>query len=213
MARDTKSTILIVAATIFARDGFEGASVREIMRIADVNAASVHYHFGSKGALYRAVVERWLIPNTEVRARALEDLRFEGLDRGGRIAALVRSYIEPHLSLCADPDALDYLRLIARWGLEPPALVQPLYSDIVEPVRSKYVQVLAETVPEFDLDTTRRIFGWVAAIMSNAPLDLNYESMTGRSALPADPAMLIERVTLMATGGILAVAEGSIRPA
>ena len=61
---DTKDQIIAAASKVFARDGFEAASLREILRDAGVNPASAHYHFGSKEAVYRHTVERWIVPLT-----------------------------------------------------------------------------------------------------------------------------------------------------
>lgn len=49
---DTKTKILEVARVLFADQGFEGTSVREIAKAADVNIASVNYHFTNKENLF-----------------------------------------------------------------------------------------------------------------------------------------------------------------
>lgn len=47
---------------LFARRGFDGASVRDITSDAGVNLGAVTYHFGSKRNLYGAVLENGLSP-------------------------------------------------------------------------------------------------------------------------------------------------------
>lgn len=54
---DTKEKILTAARELFAMKGFEGASVREIARQADVNIAAVNYHFASKEKLFHQVMD------------------------------------------------------------------------------------------------------------------------------------------------------------
>ena len=49
---DTKTKILEVARLLFADQGFEGTSIREIAKAADVNIASVNYHFNNKENLF-----------------------------------------------------------------------------------------------------------------------------------------------------------------
>lgn len=54
---ETKVKILEVATELFARHGFEGASIREIAREAGVNLAAVNYHFQNKQNLYYKVMD------------------------------------------------------------------------------------------------------------------------------------------------------------
>ncbi len=56
----TKQKILDVAETLFAEQGFNDTSLRAITGKADVNLASVNYHFGDKKTLVRAVLDRYL---------------------------------------------------------------------------------------------------------------------------------------------------------
>jgi AcrR family transcriptional regulator len=52
-----KQLLLNHAAEAFARQGYTGASVRAIAKVADINIAMIAYYFGSKEGLFRAVLE------------------------------------------------------------------------------------------------------------------------------------------------------------
>ena len=56
----TKDKILDVAEGLFAEHGFNDTSLRTITGKANVNLASVNYHFGDKKTLVRAVLNRYL---------------------------------------------------------------------------------------------------------------------------------------------------------
>ncbi|MDN7123374.1 TetR family transcriptional regulator [Pseudidiomarina sp. 1APP75-32.1] len=56
----TQEKILNAAEALFAEQGFEQTSLRQITTEAAVNLASVNYHFGSKKALIQAVMARYL---------------------------------------------------------------------------------------------------------------------------------------------------------
>ncbi|MCR9591132.1 TetR family transcriptional regulator [Vibrio alginolyticus] len=56
----TKEKILDVAEGLFAEHGFNDTSLRTITGKANVNLASVNYHFGAKKTLVRAVLDRYL---------------------------------------------------------------------------------------------------------------------------------------------------------
>lgn len=54
---ETRREILWAAGEAFAASGFVGATTRAVAARAGVNVATLHYHFGSKEGLYRAVLE------------------------------------------------------------------------------------------------------------------------------------------------------------
>ena len=56
----TKQKILDAAEQLFAERGFADTSLRTITGVAEVNLASVNYHFGSKKELIKAVMDRYL---------------------------------------------------------------------------------------------------------------------------------------------------------
>ncbi|WMS88448.1 TetR/AcrR family transcriptional regulator [Pleionea litopenaei] len=58
--QSTKNRILDAAEALFADRGFAETSLRTITHRADVNLASVNYHFGSKKSLIQAVFDRFL---------------------------------------------------------------------------------------------------------------------------------------------------------
>ncbi|MCP2341867.1 TetR/AcrR family transcriptional regulator [Actinomadura rupiterrae] len=54
---DSRTALLDAAAEEFARHGFKGARVQEVVRRAGVNERMIYHHFGNKEGLYRAVVQ------------------------------------------------------------------------------------------------------------------------------------------------------------
>ena len=53
-----RDRLLGAALELFARKGFESASVRELSEAAEVTRPTLYYHFGSKEGLYLELVER-----------------------------------------------------------------------------------------------------------------------------------------------------------
>lgn len=64
---DKKDYILDAAERLFAEQGFEAVSVREISKAADINIAMVSYYFGSKEKLYEEIIKRKLIFSDTMR--------------------------------------------------------------------------------------------------------------------------------------------------
>lgn len=54
---NTEQKIMEVAAKLFAKNGFDGASTREICKQAGVNISLISYYFGGKEELYKKIVE------------------------------------------------------------------------------------------------------------------------------------------------------------
>lgn len=54
----TRELILDAAAAVLGGEGYAAASTRAVAEAAGVPLSSVHYHFGSKGGLLAAVLER-----------------------------------------------------------------------------------------------------------------------------------------------------------
>lgn len=69
-----EAAIITAAERVFAGAGFGGATMAAIAKAAGVPKPNLHYYFGSKKALYRAVLERtlrdWLEPVESIVADA-----------------------------------------------------------------------------------------------------------------------------------------------
>lgn len=61
---DTRRRILEAALDLFAANGYEGASTRQIAEGAGVNLPAIQYYFGNKEGLYRAIIED-IVADTE----------------------------------------------------------------------------------------------------------------------------------------------------
>jgi TetR/AcrR family transcriptional regulator len=69
-AERTREAILVAAEDAFARLGFEGASLNNIAEAAGVARSTPAYFFGSKEALYDAILERVIARGQDAMARA-----------------------------------------------------------------------------------------------------------------------------------------------
>lgn len=93
-ARDLEAA----AGRLFARHGFEGASLRAITRAAGANLGAVTYHFGSKEALYEAVFERAVHPLVERLAQAAGG-GSPALERIERVVRALFDHLQRHPEL------------------------------------------------------------------------------------------------------------------
>lgn len=105
--RETRERIFEAAADLIAAKGYAATTVREIAAAAGVNLAMIHYYFGNKEGLYRALIEAEI---GAMREMMLDAAAAEGT-HSDRIAAFVRAYVRflashPHFARIAQQELL-----------------------------------------------------------------------------------------------------------
>lgn len=85
---DTRAAVLAAARKLFAQRGFDGTSTRAIATAAGANLGAIPYHFGTKDALYEAVLATVAEPLV-ARVRAADAGAPSPLDA---IEAIVRAF-------------------------------------------------------------------------------------------------------------------------
>jgi AcrR family transcriptional regulator len=86
---DKQIQILEVAETLFAEKGFDGTSIRDISKAAQINVAMVSYYFGSKEKL----LESLILFKTSGLKEQLVNLIDENLEPVEKINKLIELYI------------------------------------------------------------------------------------------------------------------------
>jgi AcrR family transcriptional regulator len=87
---DPRERLIEAARLLFAAEGFDATSVRDITARAHANLGAITYHFGSKEALYHAVLERFAVPIAD-RIAAISTETGPPLDR---LATAVRAFLD-----------------------------------------------------------------------------------------------------------------------
>lgn len=164
VAADTRARILQAAETLFAEDGFDAVSMRDITALANVNLASVNYHFGSKLALLAEVVAS--------RANALVEERLTLLAaltrRHGRpkLEAVVEAFLRPSLEMSRQPGGANHMRLRARLSVERIGVSKSQFEKIFDASNEKFVDALADALPDFPRSELYWGFHCVLGIMN-----------------------------------------------
>lgn len=130
---ETRAALLAAGRRLFARKGFDGASVRDITREAGTNLGAITYHFGSKRGLYDAVLADGFAPLVERLGQAA-DPPGEPVERLGRIIDVLFEYIG------ANPELPRLLLQEIAAGKQPPAAAVALLQKNAGHV----VRILAE---------------------------------------------------------------------
>jgi AcrR family transcriptional regulator len=121
-----RERILNAAEELFAARGFNGVSVRDIVKVARVNLGAIPYYFGSKENLFKGVFLRRVAPIQAERAQRVASAR----DGGSRelIRNLLEAVIEPAFRHTRQNDA--YRRLAGRTATDPTPEVRKIIAEI-----------------------------------------------------------------------------------
>ncbi|NET35346.1 MAG: TetR/AcrR family transcriptional regulator [Cyanothece sp. SIO1E1] len=145
---DTKEQIINVAERLFAERGFAGTTLRNVVSEAKVNLAAVHYHFGSKENLFRAVVARFARPVVEQELAMLEQLQ-TGHEMPS-VEAILTALLKPCLEILAQDDAdtrLVRAQFMGRCRTEP-GPIQSIAAGEFATSTEAFLDMLQRALPE-----------------------------------------------------------------
>ena len=187
-----EARILGAGERVFARAGFNGATMAAIADEAGLPKANLHYYFGSKLDLYRAVLARtlhdWLVP-------------LDGLTPDADPRDALAGYIRAKMAMSAQrPDAS---RVFANELLHGAAVVGELMrTELRDTVRKRAAVIDGWIAAQrmAPVDSTHLFFTIWAATQTYADFDQQVRAVLGRDELTAHDH---ERATEHVVGLIL----------
>jgi TetR/AcrR family transcriptional regulator len=193
--RQTNERVILAAAeSIFARAGFGGATMAAIAQASGLPKANLHYYFGSKDALYRAVLARilndWLVPTHGITAQA--DPR-----------TALEQYIRAKMALSAQrPDGSKVFANELLHGA--PVVKELLATELRKLMQSKaaVVQGWVNAGRMAPVDGMHLFFTIWAATQTYADFDVQVTAVLGRKNLnPKEHARATEHVVSLILRG------------
>lgn len=147
-AEAMRERILDAGEALFAEHGFDGVTIRQITRKADVDVALAHYYFGSKRGLFDAVFLRRAAILNEIRLKAIDAYQIDPGPGGATIEGVICAFLDPALERWANGGRgwKNYLAIVAQvnntptWGGE----VMGRYFD---PVIQRLIDALRGIMP------------------------------------------------------------------
>ena len=145
-----RARILDAAERAFADAGYNGASMRDIVREAGVNPATVYYYFGSKRGLMDVVLKRRFGPLRQEHLEALQQFEREARGRPLPVAKILEAMLLPPLRLVAASPAkrLAVTRLLGRIVTEPDAQTQAILRSQRSEARVAFLNALRASLPK-----------------------------------------------------------------
>ena len=165
----TKDSILDAAEDLFSEHGIEGVSLRSLTKHAGVNLASVHYHFGSKEEVVKAVFRRRVRPLNRERIRLLDRVERRS---NPQVEDIVAARFGPAMRLAGDPDhGRRFMRLSARFYSEPAKYLIAVFKDEFTEVIRRFDSALHRALPGLPRQVLRRRMHFAIGVMVHTMLD------------------------------------------
>jgi AcrR family transcriptional regulator len=163
----TRASIIETAEKMFAKDGIEGVSLRQIrMAIGSSNTNVVIYHFGSKEALVEAIVMERYAPLERRRGELLELAQKDGL--GNDLDALMNALWQPFFELTNREGHHTYAAFMSsisrgdwRWVNRTIERSFPIGNEIADRIKQK----IPSEVRRYSAERFRISFEMIAAAL------------------------------------------------
>lgn len=201
----TKERILDAAERLFADEGYAATSLRDITKEADVNLAAVHYHFGSKIELLKAVLSRRFEPVNEERLRRLTEVEERSGERIPGLEDVLRAFIEPiFLRLQEDGGGwAKFMQLVGRTHSDTSAEIRAAFEHQFEEVVIRFSAALARALPELSMNVLGHRTHFVVGAMAHTFAFCNQRSFPLVDS-STEPAAILEALLDFAAGGLRA---------
>jgi AcrR family transcriptional regulator len=101
---ETRNALLDAAERLFGSKGYAGASLRDIAIDAEVRFGLVHYHFGNKGNLFKAAIDRNHPALMALISDSLSDATAKSAPLPLNLEQTVGAFLRPFLTVSVTPD-------------------------------------------------------------------------------------------------------------
>ena len=162
---DTRGKLLDAAERVFAEQGYDGTSLRDIATRAKLHLALSTYHFGTKEKLFEEVLARRATEITETRLNELNKIDLSKLDRDAAVKALIAAYAMPmfRARYGSSTQWQAHVRLVSqlinvrRWV--------PLIRKHYDVCGRKFLEKFGEVLPEADHEQLLDAFSFTISTM------------------------------------------------
>lgn len=146
----TRERILRVAEQLFAERGYNAVSLRTITGDAGVNIAAVHYHFGTKEALLRAIFEAHAQTLSAQRREQLDAVLARHPEGAPPVREILAAFLRPAMQLARSAEGAVFNRLSAVCSADPDPIVKHIVFGVHDAVAQPFVQALRRACPRLD---------------------------------------------------------------
>src|SRR5258707_9414316 len=143
-----REAILAAAEELFATNGFNAVSVRDIAQAAGANPGSVTYHFKTKDGLLLEIYRRHCGPMNLRRSELLAAAR-RVRDLQDRLEAIVRAYVVPAFTSGSDlaGGGARFTRLRAVMSAEGNEVARKIIAQTFDDTSHAFIDAIHQSLP------------------------------------------------------------------
>lgn len=193
---ETRLRLLKAAREQFAQQGYDGSALRMIASSAGITLALLHYHFGSKQELYRAVWVEQYTSAEELERRSAYTTVPTREKREEALRAVIRAAISGPIQLMQDKRGGEFITILARELADPKAAERGLLDEFISPVGVETQHALRAIMPELSED--RFQVGLLMTVAASQQL-IHYSTLAGigldvqpATTLPASAPRIVD---------------------
>jgi AcrR family transcriptional regulator len=152
MTKDTREHILDAAERLFAESGIDAVSMRTITAEAGVNLAAIHYHFGSKEELVKAVFSRPIEHLNRQRLALLNACEARSGEEAPPVEDVLRCLIAPSIRLSQAGERGEmFMRLCGRIHTETAEYLQVAFDELFQEIKERFGAALRRALPQLPM--------------------------------------------------------------
>jgi AcrR family transcriptional regulator len=206
---ETRKRLLDSAEELFARKGFDGTSIRDlVMRAGCKNISAVNYYFGDKQELYEELFRERLREMRESRLRAIEAV----MDKRSKptLEKLLRAYSVDFLKPFKDPKRSQrflqfFFRELAERRLPKDMFLNEMAGPSIEAMEKAISAVCPEIGKQDTLMSILSVTGQLVHIMQVKVL---FERAEGHLLASINVDEAVEHIVRFSAAGIRALGKG-----
>lgn len=211
----TRERLLEAAEALFAEQGFESVSLRDLTHAAGANLASVNYHFGSKDHLIEEVVLRSLNPMNRERIDLLTQAEAAAFPDSPTFAAITDAFLRPVLTQVRGTRHTELLfsklmgRCLTDRGAQIPERARPLFQEVIQ----RFGSAIDRSHPGLSMvEALWRLNFTAGALISTLIHGEMVVQFTGETEAPPDTETLLQRLVAFCAQGLAAPPSATETP-
>ena len=200
----TRKQLISAAEKLFAKDGIDGVSLRQInLEAGQKNSSAAHYHFGSKDSLIMAIYQHRMENVNERRLKKISELESSGDEKN--IRALVGAIVYPIVEeIDADISGRHYIRFMAQAIGHPQLDLIELWQQEHSGGLSRTIDLIRKALPDIPNAIVGQRFGLAFEQIVHSLADREKLRKSAKHSFEVNSALFVSNLVDCISGAMAA---------